>query len=109
MNVGSLGLAGTVAGTQLAQAKGSDIDKAKADATHQQRHTDSALKADAAAGIGTTQGDTETSDRDGDGRRVWELDGEKKADTPAQGELPGAPPLSKDPTGSSGQQLDLCG
>ena len=110
MSVGSFGLLGSIAGTPLAQSKGSDIDKAKADTSNQQRQADGAHRADAAAGVGVTQEDSQTSDRDADGRRIWELGAEKKkeqggSDSPASGTAGAA----KDPSGLSGTQLDLSG
>ena len=109
MNVGSLGLAGSVAGTQLAQSKGSDIDKAKSDTNTQVRATDSAIRADAAAGVGVTQEDTQTSDRDADGRRLWEFGPEEPKPSDDVLDATAPPALSKDPTGNSGTQLDLSG
>lgn len=109
MSMGSLGLIGSIAGTPLAQAKGSDIDKAKSEVANQQRKTESVEKADAASGIGVTQGDSETSDRDADGRRIWEIDPTAKAKDEQAIDPSGPLPLSKDPTGNSGKQIDLCG
>lgn len=100
---------GSIAAAPLAQAKGSDIDKAKADTANQVRATDSAARADAAAGVGVTQEDAQTSDRDADGRRLWEsMESPGKAPQ-ATDEATEPPHLSKDPSGSRGTQLDLSG
>lgn len=109
MSVGSLGLLGSIAGAPLAQSKGSDIDKAKADTNHQTRAVESVNRADAAAGVGVTQGDTETSDRDADGRRLWEVGPDKKKLDDSSDSNTTAPPPAKDPTGQSGTHLDLSG
>lgn len=109
MSVGSLGLVSSVAATPLAQAKGSDLEKQTSDAAQKQRQDDSIDKAEAAAGIGKTEEESATSDRDADGRRPWELgppDQRSAGETPSE---PGAPPRSKDPTGERGQALDLSG
>jgi hypothetical protein len=110
MSVGPLGIIGSIAGSPLAQTKGADIDKNKADAANQQRQTETNLQAESAAGIGRTEEDAETSDRDADGRRVWELGGStpRPAEEPAD-ESSAAPPLAKDPTGDCGNTLDLSG
>ena len=110
MNVGSLGMIGSVAGTPLAQAKGADIDKNKADLGNQQRQVETSLKAEAAAGIGKTEGDAETSDRDADGRRLWELSpAPHETASTESGEESSAAPQAKDPTGECGNTLDLSG
>jgi hypothetical protein len=64
--------------------------------------------AESAAGIGETGEDSEVSDRDADGRRLWEEQlGNASADGPEPTEHPEA--LSKDATGDRGNQLDLSG
>ena len=110
MSVGPLGMIGSIAGSPLAQTKGADIDKNKADAANQQRQTETSLQAEAAAGIGRTEEDAETSDRDADGRRVWELGGSPREDLDKDAdEASSAPPQAKDPTGECGNTLDLSG
>ncbi len=109
MSVGSLGLIGSLAGTPLAQAKGSDIDKAKTDTNNQVRATEAASRADAAAGVGVTQEDSQTSDRDADGRRLWEFGPQEEQPADAATDATAPPALSKDPSGNSGTQLDLSG
>lgn len=110
MSVGpSLGLVSSVAATPLAQAKGSDLEKQKTDAAQKQRQDDSVEKAEAAAGIGKTEEESATSDRDADGRRPWEIgppEHQSAGEAPAESN---APPRSKDPTGQCGQSLDLSG
>ena len=110
MSVGPLGMIGSAAGTPLSQAKGSDADKASHDAANQARESKAAQQAEMAAGIGQTEHDEQASDRDADGRRVWEI-GEQEQQNEAADEQPTTEnlPHSKDPTGRSGNQLDLSG
>ncbi|MFZ5832870.1 MAG: hypothetical protein ACOY3P_22515 [Planctomycetota bacterium] len=109
MSVGPLG--GTIvsiAGTPLAQTKGGEVDRAQQETTAQKRQATSLEKAEAAAGIGETDGeDHEAEDRDADGRRPWEIVAEAKQAS-EQGQ-PVAPSQSKDTTGASGRLLDLTG
>ena len=70
MSVGPMGMIGSAAGTQLAQTKGADIDKSKQDAGTQSRAADSAQKAENAAGLGEAEQQSESSERDADGRRL---------------------------------------
>lgn len=110
MSTGPLSFVGSAAGTQLAQAKGSEVTRTQQEAGRQARQTDLAEKAENAAGIGQTDQDEELSDRDADGRRMWEIgpDGQRRPRPPLSDTVD--PPLqSKDPTGQSGRQLDLSG
>ena len=111
MSVGPLGgIAGSAAGSPLAQAKGSDVERAQQDAANQARRTASNQKAENAAGIGEADGeDHETADRDADGRRLWEAPPEiTSGDAPDQdGSSDRAP--AKDTTGQRGNLLDLSG
>ena len=103
------GILGSAAGVPLSQAGGSETERAQKDSHAQHRQVDADQRAERAAGIGQTEQDQESSERDADGRRLWE--------TPPQGEKDGkdddvsAVPLrqSKDATGQSGTQLDLTG
>jgi hypothetical protein len=104
------GIAGSAAGVPLSQTSGSETERAQKDSQAQHRQVDSDQRAERAAGIGQTEQDQESSERDADGRRLWEApaEGTKKdahqADTNEQ-----APRQSKDATGQSGTQLDLTG
>ena len=112
MSVGPLGgLAGSAAGAPLAQTHGSETDRAKHDAAAQQRKIRSDQKAEDAAGIGETDGDDhETEDRDADGRRLWEQSATPPEDETGGGEAgPSATGRGRDPTGQSGNVLDLSG
>src|SRR5687768_16155632 len=102
MSIGSLGVIGSVATGQLQQTRGADSDRAVQDAKTQSRELDAAKKAAAAEGIGQTAQDEGTSDRDADGRRLWEPPAKPPEKTSDSAEEPIAdPPRSLDPTGES--------
>jgi hypothetical protein len=109
MSIASLGIIGGLAGTQLPQ-RAADADKVQQTQGEQSRQADAAEKAEAAAGIGTTEEDAETSDRDADGRRLWERSPspQKVPDPSAKPDLP-SESRPKDPSGACGVQLDLLG
>lgn len=108
MSIGPAGgIAGSAAGAPL-QSKGADSDRAAQEATAQQRQVDSQQAAEKASGVGQTEEDQETSERDADGRRLWEGDAETPSE-PRADEQENPPGGSKDPTGESGNLLDLSG
>jgi hypothetical protein len=104
------GLLGSTAGAPLSQAAGSETERLQKDSLAQNRQVESNQKAERAAGIGQTEQDQESSERDADGRRLWEapLDG-SNAKAEKQAELAASARQSKDATGQSGTQLDLTG
>ncbi|MEO8497326.1 MAG: hypothetical protein ABI614_19825, partial [Planctomycetota bacterium] len=74
------------------------------------RQTKSDQQAEAAAGVGETTQDEKASDRDADGRRLWEAMNKQAGEPDDADEVKSKQaPLSKDPTGASGGQLDLTG
>jgi hypothetical protein len=110
MSMGPIGgIAGSVAGTSLAQAKGTDVERAHHDASTQQRQVRN-VHAESAAGVGETDGqDHQAAERDADGRRLWEAPpekGEQNAETPPAS---GSAHQSRDASGQSGNKLDLTG
>ncbi len=109
MSVGPMsGLAASAAGSPLAQSHGSEVERARGDAAAQQRKIRNDQKAEDAAGIGETDGDDhQAEDRDADGRRLWE----ESPQPPSAGVTSpdAAGPRGKDPTGHSGNLLDLSG
>ncbi len=110
MSMGPLGIAGSAAGSPLAQTKGSDVDRARQDAAGQQRKIDTDRKAEDAAGIAAADEDQGASERDADGRRLWEQAPEAADDeSDADGNPTSAGRKSKDPTGESGTKIDLTG
>ena len=111
MSIASLGIMGGLATTAGAQ-RTADTERVERDATDQSRAATADEHAENAAGIGQTEEDSQSADRDADGRRLWEKPTRpKKPDatvaTPALTDP--ASHLSKDPTGSCGNELDLLG
>jgi hypothetical protein len=107
------GLTSSAAGAPLSQSAGSETERAQKDSLIHHRQVDANEKAERAAGIGQTEQDQESSERDADGRRLWEApDKASKANKHPSDAADGpAGPLrqSKDATGQSGTQLDLTG
>jgi len=110
MSIGPTGgIAGSAAGSPLAQTSGSEVERSEQDASGQKRRIHMDQKAENAAGIGETDGeDHETEERDADGRRLWE-------ETPQANQAPESPQAdadarkSKDASGQRGNLLDLSG
>lgn len=112
MSVGPLGgIVGSAAGAPLSQTKGSEVDRAGQESTAQERKVEGEKSAEKASGIGQTEEDQESSDRDADGRRLWEVDEQEQgAEEDAEGKDDQAGERkAKDPTGQSGNTLDLTG
>lgn len=106
MNVVPLGgIISGAAGAPLAQTGGAESERTQRDVTVRERHAASEQSAEMAAGIGTTDEDQETSERDADGRTFWE---QPTPSTTREDSTP-AVKQSKDPTGVSGNSLDLTG
>jgi len=109
MNVGPMsGVVGSAAGAPLSQTAGSETERAQKDSSAHQRQVETDKKAADAAGIGQTEEDQGTSERDADGRRFWEAADEKSEDQAAKEETESSR-QAKDPTGDSGNSLDLTG
>lgn len=111
MSIASLGIVGGLASTTAPQ-RAAETERAERQTVDQARTTETAERAENAAGIGQTEEDSQTSERDADGRRLWEKSTRpKKSDNTAAASAPTDPAthLSKDPTGSCGNQLDLLG
>ena len=100
MSIGSTGITGSVAGSHLAQTQGSEVSRAQQESSDHARQAGSAERAEDASGIGQTEQDEETSDRDADGRRLWEASAQSE-DVAAEDEQT-SPRRSKDPSGQSG-------
>ena len=106
MSVGFGGVTASAAGVQLAQTTGSDVDRTAQEVAGTVRKSDYQLKAEAAAGIGETDGENHHSDdRDADGRRPWQNMGHPSSE---EGDEESTQ-KSKDATGQSGNLLDLSG
>ena len=113
MSIGPTGIPGSMAGSPLAQSHGSDVDRAQHETSDQARRTGTQKQAEKASGIGQTEQDEQTSDRDADGRRPWELGREDGAAAGEEDSLGsdehGEKRQSRDPTNQSGNELDLSG
>jgi hypothetical protein len=98
----------SAAGVPLAQTKGSDMERAAQDTGAQHRAAVYELKAEAAAGVGETDGEEhQTDERDADGRRPWEFPARKQNSSAKEPPKPLS--QSRDTTGKSGNLLDLTG
>src|SRR5688572_2062114 len=110
MSTGALGTIGSVATGQLQQARAVEAERATQDVANQARQADSNQRAVDAAGIGQTEQEGEASDRDADGRRLWERSGKPKPNSKSNSPEENCPATqSKDPSGEAGNQLDLSG
>jgi hypothetical protein len=105
------GIIGSTAGAPLSQTAGSETERLQKDSLAQNRQVEANQKAERAAGIGQTEQDQESAERDADGRRLWEapLDPAKAKTAEESAEAASAARQSKDATGQSGTQLDLTG
>jgi len=108
MSIASLGIVGGLAGTALPQ-RAADAEKVQRESSEQTRAADATQQAENAAGIGQTEEDSQTSERDADGRRLWEEQRRAKAKPSDPEPQSSSSPLPKDPTGARGSQLDLLG
>ncbi len=109
MSVGPMGILGGAAGSPLSQSQGSDVNKTQQEATDQSRRTQADNQAEQASGVGQTEHDEQASDRDADGRRLWEIAEKPPRDSVDEERDAGETPQSKDPSGSRGGQLDISG
>lgn len=112
MSMGPLGgVVGSAAGAPLSQTAGAETERAQKESSAQLRQVDANERSERAAGIGTTEQDQESSERDADGRRLWEAPAKKKESNgqPTSEDAEAQSRQSKDPTGQSGTRLDLTG
>lgn len=111
MNVGPMGgIIGSAAGAPLSQTSGSETERSLRDASAQQRQVSTEQSAERAAGIGATDEDQGTSERDADGRRFWEAREESTKENQTEDAADSAIlRQSIDPAGISGSSLDLTG
>src|SRR6185369_12630880 len=106
MSIASLGIVSSLATSAGAQ-RAADTQRVDSETADQSRASAAAEHAENAAGIGQTEEDAGTTDRDADGRRLWENTRRKKAPADSTVAESAAPPISKDPTGACGNELDL--
>jgi hypothetical protein len=106
MNIGATTAALTsAAGAPLSQSAGAEAERTQRDSAVQQRLADGQEKSEKASGIGQMDEDQQASERDADGRRLWE-DTKKKTEAGDDGETARQ---AKDASGLSGNSLDLTG
>jgi hypothetical protein len=103
------GIISSAAGAPISQSAGSETERLQKDAIAQHRQIDADRQAERAAGIGQTEQDQESSERDADGRRLWETPSEAAKDKKVAEVAGVTVRQSKDATGQSGTQLDLTG
>lgn len=104
MSMGPLGgIVGSAAGSPLSQTKGATEERAARDSAAKETADELDLRAEKSSGIGQTEGDTETSDRDADGRRLWE----RTDHNPKESEESDEAPDDGAPDGADDNRLDL--
>jgi hypothetical protein len=103
------GIVTSAAGAPLSQTAGSETERVQRDSAHQQRQADSSQQAERAAGIGQTDEDQQSSERDADGRRLWEAPIRPQKKAAEEEPVATVVRQSKDASGQSGTQLDLTG
>ncbi len=107
MNVVPMGgMFSGAAGAPLAQTAGAETERTQRDGVVRERRIATAQSAEMAEGIGSTDEDQETSERDADGRMFWE---HPNAHNEQQNDEHQLPRQAKDLTGTSGNSLDLTG
>jgi hypothetical protein len=113
MSMGPVGgVVGSAAGTSLSQTAGAETERSQRDTAAQHRQIDGNERTEQASGIGQTEEDQESSERDADGRRLWERPakrGKNGKEEPASEDAAALSKQSKDPSGQSGTKLDLTG
>ena len=106
MSIGSFGgVPGSASGAPLSATQGNEAERLQKDAAAQTRQIEHEKQAEQTAGIGHAEEDQEASDRDADGRRLWER-GQQTANDPGD---ESAARQSKDVSGTAGNSLDLTG
>ena len=106
MSVGPLGgVLGSAAGAPLSQTKGAATETSAREASARDQADEIDLRAERSSGVGQTEGDEGASDRDADGRRLWERQQQGRGGSPdeeAAGEQDEGPPSDE-----GGDRLDL--
>lgn len=107
MSIGPNYIAGSISGGQLPQARGAELDRNSDDAAQQVAQSESAK----AAGLdGQLHENEEATDRDADGHTYGEaLERKNRPESTPQDSDEENIPHSLDPTGQSGNNLDLSG
>src|SRR5262245_31943408 len=100
------GIVSSAAGAPLSQTAGSEAERVQQENIAHARQTEANQQAELAAGIGQTGEDQESSERDADGRRLWEGPTKARKGTTKPSAADTQPRQSKDATGQSGNHLD---
>ena len=103
------GIISSAAGAPLSQVSGSEAERIQKEGLAQGRQVDANQMAEQAAGIGQTSEDQESSERDADGRRLWEPPAKRGNPDKESEPADGGGRQSKDASGLCGNQLDLTG
>lgn len=107
MSFGPVGIISSIAGVPRVQARGTEVEREGIETAAATSEAESERQADDAAGVGTTSEESETNERDADGRRLWERSiGRPAAAGATESESPAG---VRDPRGEAGSQLDLSG
>jgi hypothetical protein len=109
MNAASIsGILASAAGAPLAQTKGSEIDRRRLETDRSRAAVESERRVDTAAGVAEADGEQNRVGDDGAGDRPgWEHS--KSAKRRSKQASAAAEPTSRDATGQSGNEIDLCG
>lgn len=108
MSIGPLGTIGSIAAIPLAQGTVADADRVRHDGANRAREAASQQASEKAEGIDVAAKEQAASDRDADGRRIWEQKEKVPDDASAENEQHETPAV-RDPFGDRGSQLDLSG
>jgi hypothetical protein len=103
------GIGASAAGAPLSQTKGSETERALKQGVSAERQQQTNLAAEAASGIGKTEQEEQASDRDADGRRLWEAPLEQETTDETDDQQSPPPPRTGDLSGEAGNTLDLIG
>jgi hypothetical protein len=110
MNIGATtGALGSAAGAPLSQTAGSETERTQKESAARERQIDGQSKSERASGIGQTHEDSESNERDADGRRLWEAQDKKRKTLAAEQAQAELERKAKDPSGVAGNKLDLTG
>lgn len=100
MSVGPLGgILGSAAGAPLSQTKGAASETSAREASARDQADEVQLRTERASGVGQTEGDERASDRDADGRRLWERPAERRESPQEEEQGSGAPPTEEEEGG----------
>lgn len=114
MSMTPTGPLGSIAGSPLAQTKGAEVDRARQESARQTNVERAQEKSEKAAGMGAAEEQHAASDRDADGRMLWETNEQTTNEQTTDGDTNSQDSSSekrqsKDASGQRGSHLDLSG